>query len=79
MPLPLFFIGAAVATGAIGGAKNIKAVADNAKITLHIDKIRGDNSHHILESTFKAFARAMKKAVSITGNVTDVTSTKGVL
>ena len=31
MPLPLFFIGAAVATGAIGGAKNIKAVADNAK------------------------------------------------
>ena len=31
MPLPLFFIGAAVATGAIGGVKNIKAVADNTK------------------------------------------------
>ena len=56
-----------------------RGFVNNAKITLHIDRIRGDNSHHILECTFKAFARAMKKAVSITGNTTDIPSTKGVL
>lgn len=56
-----------------------RGFVNNAKITLHIDRIRGDNSHHILECTFKAFACAMKKAVSITGNTTDIPSTKGVL
>ena len=56
-----------------------RGFVNNAKITLHIDRLRGDTSHHILECTFKAFARAMKKAVSITGNTTDIPSTKGVL
>jgi imidazoleglycerol-phosphate dehydratase len=56
-----------------------RGFVNNAKLTLHIDRIRGDNSHHILESAFKAFARAMKKAVSVTGNATDIPSTKGVL
>jgi imidazoleglycerol-phosphate dehydratase len=56
-----------------------RGFVNNAKLTLHIDRIRGDNSHHILESAFKAFARAMKKAVSVTGNAADIPSTKGVL
>lgn len=56
-----------------------RGFVNNAKITLHIDKIRGDNSHHILECTFKAFARAMKKAVGITGSTENIPSTKGVL
>lgn len=56
-----------------------RGFVNNAKITLHIDKIRGDNSHHILECSFKAFARAMKKAVSITGSTENIPSTKGVL
>lgn len=34
-------------------------------ITLHIDLIRGKNSHHIAEAIFKAFARAIKEAISI--------------
>ncbi len=56
-----------------------RGFVNNAKITLHIDRIRGDNSHHILECTFKAFARSMKKAVSITGSTENIPSTKGVL
>lgn len=56
-----------------------RGFVNNAKITLHIDKIRGENSHHILECTFKAFARAMKKAVSVTENTENIPSTKGVL
>lgn len=56
-----------------------RGFVNNAKITLHIDRIRGDNSHHILECTFKAFAHSMKKAVSITGSTENIPSTKGVL
>lgn len=54
-----------------------RGFVNSSRITLHIDTIRGDNSHHILESGFKAFAKAMKKAVTITGN--DIPSTKGLL
>lgn len=36
-----------------------------SSITLHIDLIRGKNSHHIAEAIFKAFARAIKEAISI--------------
>ena len=56
-----------------------RGFVNNAKITLHIHRIRGDNSHHILECTFKAFARSMKKAVNITGSTENIPSTKGVL
>lgn len=54
-----------------------RGLVNNAAITLHIDYIKGRNSHHVLESTFKAFGRALKKAVTVTG--TTVPSTKGVL
>jgi imidazoleglycerol-phosphate dehydratase len=50
----------------------------HAKWTLHLDLIRGDNDHHIAEAAFKAFARAAKKAVSLSGSPS-IPSTKGVL
>jgi imidazoleglycerol-phosphate dehydratase len=57
-----------------------KAVADNAKITLHIDLIRGRNSHHSLEAVFKAFARALSQACVINSRAAkEIPSTKGVL
>jgi imidazoleglycerol-phosphate dehydratase len=42
-----------------------QAVATQARIGLHIDCLRGVNSHHIAESAFKGFARAFGKAVAI--------------
>lgn len=52
----------------------------NADITLHIKKLDGENSHHIIEGAFKAFARTMKQAVKIDENNKDkIPSTKGVL
>lgn len=39
------------------------SVAQNAGLTLHCDNLYGDNNHHIIESVFKAFARALKMAV----------------
>ena len=55
-----------------------KAVSLHAGITLHIIVESGDNLHHMIEASFKAFARALKKAVTIIpGNA--VPSSKGVL
>ena len=53
------------------------AVANNAKMNLHIEVPWGDNNHHIAEAIFKAFARALRQAVAITSD--EVPSTKGVL
>ena len=52
----------------------------NAKITLHIKKIDGENSHHIAEGIFKALARVLGYATSINEKYKDIIpSTKGVL
>lgn len=52
----------------------------NAKCTLHIRQLAGRNSHHILEGSFKATARALKDAVKIDEAFADeIPSTKGVL
>jgi imidazoleglycerol-phosphate dehydratase len=56
-----------------------RAVAHNAGITLHIDQLRGENSHHIVEAAFKAFGRALRQAVSLDERRAGVPSTKGVL
>ena len=49
-------------------------------ITLHVRQLAGRNSHHIIEGTFKSFARALSQAVSINEKRADeVPSTKGVL
>ena len=52
----------------------------NADMTLHIVQLAGENSHHIIEGTFKSLARTLKKAVEIDPDFADeVPSTKGVL
>ncbi len=56
-----------------------RAVATNAKITLHLGTRYGSNAHHLIEACFKAFARALREAVSIDPGETGVPSTKGTL
>lgn len=46
-------------------------------VTLHIDQLKGKNTHHILEAVFKGFALALKEAVEVTGK--NLPSTKGTL
>ena len=55
-----------------------RAVADNAKITVHLIQMNGHVAHHVCEATFKAFARAFAMAKARTAEQT-VPSTKGVL
>jgi len=56
------------------------AFAFNAGITLHIKKMNGFNSHHIVEGAFKSVARSLRKAVAIDKeNPDDIQSTKGML
>ena len=57
-----------------------QAVAVHARIGLHIETLRGANSHHVAESAFKGFARAFGKAVAIDPRrMGAVPSTKGTL
>jgi imidazoleglycerol-phosphate dehydratase len=56
-----------------------RALVLNAGLTAHLDLMRGDNPHHIVEATFKAFARALDAATSLDPRVTGVPSTKGTL
>ncbi len=56
-----------------------RAVALNAGLTVHLDLIRGDNPHHIVEAAFKAFARALDGATGLDPRVVGVPSTKGAL
>ena len=56
------------------------AFVREAKLTLHVNQLAGKNSHHIIEGTFKAVARALGKATAIDGARKDeIPSTKGVL
>jgi imidazoleglycerol-phosphate dehydratase len=55
------------------------AVANAAKLTLHVEVRYGSNVHHMIEAAFKAFARALRVAVSIDPEETGVPSTKGTL
>jgi imidazoleglycerol-phosphate dehydratase len=52
---------------------------NHAAITVHIDGLRGDNSHHQAETVFKAFARALRMAVETDPRASGVPSTKGSL
>ena len=54
-----------------------RAFSTTAKITLHISLVRGKNTHHIVEATFKGVARALREAVKIES--ADLPSTKGSL
>ncbi|MGB0478493.1 MAG: imidazoleglycerol-phosphate dehydratase, partial [Parvibaculales bacterium] len=57
-----------------------QAFAQSAGITLHVENLYGENNHHIVESCFKALARALRQAIEIDPRKADeVPSTKGVL
>jgi imidazoleglycerol-phosphate dehydratase len=56
-----------------------RALANAAKLTLHLRVEAGSNAHHMIEAAFKAFARALRQAVAIDPSETGVPSTKGTL
>jgi len=56
-----------------------QAVSNHARMTLHIDLIRGENSHHIIESIFKAFGRALRMGLAHDVRQQGIPSTKGSL
>lgn len=53
--------------------------ATTARMTLHLDLLRGENDHHRAEAAFKALALALRQAVALDGPPAEVPSTKGVL
>ncbi len=56
----------------------LSSFAQSAKLTLHVDVLKGENDHHRAESAFKALALAIRQAIRLDGS-NDVPSTKGVL
>jgi imidazoleglycerol-phosphate dehydratase len=56
-----------------------RALANSAKLTLHLRVEAGTNAHHMIEAAFKAFARALRAAVAIDPTESGVPSTKGTL
>jgi imidazoleglycerol-phosphate dehydratase len=71
--------------GDIAGFENelaeefFRAVATNARLTLHIRVDAGTNAHHMIEASFKAFARALRAATALDSTEAGVPSTKGTL
>jgi imidazoleglycerol-phosphate dehydratase len=71
--------------GATGGFEHelteefFRALANAAKLTLHLRIEAGTNAHHMIEAAFKAFARALRQAAAIDPSETGVPSTKGTL
>lgn len=57
----------------------LQALAANAGLTLHVQLLYGNNSHHIIEAVFKALGRALSQAVRIDARCLGVPSTKGEL
>jgi imidazoleglycerol-phosphate dehydratase len=56
-----------------------RALANSAKLTLHLRVEAGSNAHHMIEAAFKAFARALRQAVAIDPTESGIPSTKGTL
>jgi imidazoleglycerol-phosphate dehydratase len=56
-----------------------RAFATHGGLTLHVDLLRGQNAHHVVEAVFKATARALGEATSTDPRVRGVPSTKGTL
>ncbi len=81
----LLAFSAPLAPGAIGNFDHelveefFRALAANAKLTLHVTVEAGTNAHHVIEAMFKALARALRMAVAIDPTETGVPSTKGTL
>ena len=56
-----------------------RALANNAKLTLHVTIEAGTNAHHVIEAAFKAVARALRAGVALDPSESGVPSTKGTL
>jgi len=56
-----------------------RAVASTTRLTLHLELQTGTNAHHMIEASYKAFARALRIAVAIDPTETGIPSTKGTL
>jgi imidazoleglycerol-phosphate dehydratase len=82
---PFALIRGELPPGATGGFEHelteefFRALANAAKLTLHLQIEAGSNAHHMIEAAFKAFARALRAAVAIDPGETGVPSTKGTL
>src|ERR1700677_737235 len=82
---PFTLFEAQLPPGSTGGFEHelteefFRALANAAKLTLHLQVQAGTNAHHMIESAFKAFARALREAVSIDPTEHGVPSTKGTL
>ena len=82
---PLCLFESELPPGAIAGFDTelteefFRAVATNAKLTLHLGTRYGSNAHHMIEACFKAFARSLRQAVEIDPDERGVPSTKGTL
>lgn len=57
----------------------LRALSLHAGLTLHVDLLHGENTHHILEAVFKALGRAMSEAAAVHDQVTGQLSSKGTL
>lgn len=55
----------------------LRAFVNNARITLHLRLLGGQNTHHIIEAVFKGFARALREAAAENGIEREIPSTKG--
>jgi imidazoleglycerol-phosphate dehydratase len=81
----LVFDGSLLPAGSIGDfdyeltEEFLRAVAANARTTLHLTIDAGSNAHHMIEAAFKAFARALRAAAALDPTETGVPSTKGSL
>lgn len=81
----LVFAGMVIPHGVTGGFEHelteefFRALASNAKLTVHLELQAGGNAHHMIEATFKAFARALRAACALDPSETGVPSTKGTL
>ncbi len=82
---PLCVFSAELPPGAIGDFDHelaeefLRAVATNARLTLHVMVESGTNAHHMIEAAFKAFARALAAAIAVAPGPPRVPSTKGTL
>jgi imidazoleglycerol-phosphate dehydratase len=82
---PFTLFDAELPAGATGGFDHelteefFRALANSAKLTLHLEVQAGSNAHHVIEALFKAFARALRQAVALDPTESGVPSTKGTL
>jgi imidazoleglycerol-phosphate dehydratase len=82
---PFTLFEAELPPGSTGGFEHelteefFRALANAAKLTLHLRVEAGTNAHHMIEAAFKAFARALREAAAIDPTESGVPSTKGTL